>query len=77
MVKNDKLILTNYILIGICSLLAMLLTIFISNAAMAANFIANTFSEQTTALELAKIVIINAIWTIVIYIILTIINYYF
>ena len=74
--KNNKLILTNYIIIGICSLLAMLLMNFISIAAMATSFISNTFNEQTTGLELAEIVVINGIYTIIVYIALTIVNYF-
>ena len=63
-------------MIGVCALLGMLLSNFISVAAMAASFSFNTFNEQTTGLERAKIILINGIWIIVCYIIFTLINYF-
>lgn len=76
MKKNNLISLINNILIGISAILYLLYNNFISIAAMAASFIENTFSETNTAIEIANIIIYNGLFTIIIFSILTIINYF-
>ena len=72
---KNKIPLTNYILIGVAAILYLLYNNFISVAAMAASFISGEFNETNTAIEIAKIILYNGLFVIIIYSIFTIVNY--